>query len=222
MAESSLAALAVKASLLWNVVLFVLYTRCLLSPVTSSGGSRPIQEYTSGIGRELTIRTSPRFLLPTKKQHVLLTVSKGLKELGWAEHHPHNNGDYSSSKDVNDWDLIWTYYDYWAFNAVMGIKLQPHHRVNHIRGHGRLVSKSDLWTTYVGLRERFGADQFDFLPEHFMLPEDEARFKAHVASTPQITGHGQRWLFKSRKHKGVSIVPSVHDIETVKVSRLHV
>jgi hypothetical protein len=223
MADSSIAHLAVKASLLWNIVLFVLYTRCLIS----SSSTQPLQQplYQSVIqgdqgaqGNELVVytRATPRFLLPSKKKHVVMTVSRALSELGWTEHHPNNNGDYSSSKEVADWDLIWTYYDFWAFNAVMGVQLQSHHRVNHIRGHGKLVSKSDLWQTYAGLRSRFGEEHFDFLPEHFMLPEDEARFKAHVAAAPQITGHGQRWLFKSRKHKGVRIVPSLRDIENVQ------
>ncbi len=60
---------------------------------------------------------------------------------------------------------------------------------------------------YSSLRQSFGAAHFNFIPSHYMLPEQRKEFEAAVKGT-DITKPGSRWIFKSRKHKVVNFIIS--------------
>lgn len=221
-ASSSFSSLAFKTTLLVNVLLFILYTRCQLShpPAAtdqqiSLSAQAPAQQATlrqPQAPQTPEARSLPRYFIPHAQPVVLRPVKDVLMKRGWVEHAPDNNGEYKAgAKLVDDWDLFWAYYDYYVYVGVRGVAVKPHQRVNHFKGHGRFVSKGELWFLYSSLQKTFGKPEFNFLPVHFMLPEQKSEFHKFVAGK-DVTQPGNRWLFKSRAHKGIQVVQSHWEI----------
>ncbi|KAF4752974.1 hypothetical protein FOZ63_005667, partial [Perkinsus olseni] len=55
-------------------------------------------------------------------------------------------------------------------------QLQEWQRINHFPRSSELTRKDRLWSHYAAMQQLFGAAQFDYLPETFVLPEEMDSF----------------------------------------------
>lgn len=172
----------------------------------------------------------PRFrLVSTRRQHLPLVV-RAFEKLGFEE----DSSSTPTMTDVWRWDVAWSF-QYPKFDQTYGPML-PHTRVNHLRGNAALTRKQDLFPTFSAARDEFSAALFDFVPEHFLIPEQMEGFaKAQGAETEteaQTTlaaagdeaaeggdeHFGKRWIAKSRNHGGIKLVQGSAEVAALKGS----
>ena len=61
--------------------------------------------------------------------------------------------------------------------------MKPHQRVNKFPKANCLTLKANLWTNYLRMRRRFGADAFDFMPTTFLLPHQLSQLSEHIRAS---------------------------------------
>ncbi|EOD24487.1 hypothetical protein EMIHUDRAFT_469304 [Emiliania huxleyi CCMP1516] len=75
--------------------------------------------------------------------------------------------------------------------------MKPHQRVNKFPKANCLTLKANLWTNYLRMRRRFGADAFDFMPTTFLLPHQLSQLSEHIrASGDDGTDPKAVWIVK--------------------------
>ena len=73
--------------------------------------------------------------------------------------------------------------------------MKPHQRVNKFPKANCLTLKANLWTNYLRMRRRFGADAFDFMPTTFLLPHQLSQLSEHIrASGDDGTDTEAAWI----------------------------
>lgn len=71
----------------------------------------------------------------------------------------------------NDWNLCWT-------SVSLGNKPQiydamlDHQKINHFQGSTELTRKDRLAENIYRMKQKFGNQDFDFVPETFQLPDE--------------------------------------------------
>jgi len=199
---------------------FSLMTIFLSSEALHSIGlsSMAVQEY--WYRDDVATQLMPKFrLLSYRRQHLPLVV-RAFEKRGFLE--SRNTSRWMS--DVHDYDIAWSYSypNYGYFSALL-----PNTKINHLRGNTMLTKKQDLFGTFQAADREFGQlAKFDFIPEHFLIPEalQEALVKIRLLETTHESRHptdpdfGKRWIAKSRNHGHIKLVASAEELSNVAVN----
>eukprot|EP00117_Sycon_ciliatum_P003274 scpid64433/ scgid2094/ Tubulin polyglutamylase TTLL4; Tubulin--tyrosine ligase-like protein 4 len=110
----------------------------------------------------------------------------------------------------NHWDLLWTMVPQWENMAKTGnhhYKPKPWQVHNHCLGlknnEGMAGTKESQWKHVWQMQLRYGEEEFGFMPETLVLPDDETKIKERLRSSPQP------WILKpsiGKQALGVKIV----------------
>ncbi|KAF4669451.1 hypothetical protein FOL46_001449 [Perkinsus olseni] len=89
-------------------------------------------------------------------------------------------------------------------------QLQEWQRINHFPRSSELTRKDRLWSHYAAMQQLFGAAQFDYLPETFVLPEEMDSFLEVYDKFPSWL-----WIVKptsQSRGRGIFILRELEDL----------
>ncbi|EER03161.1 conserved hypothetical protein, partial [Perkinsus marinus ATCC 50983] len=110
-----------------------------------------------------------------------------------------------------DWVLSWT----GSLPKEQSFQhLQEWQRINHFPSSHELTRKDRLWAHYAAMRELFGAEEFDYLPETFVLPDEKKSFLEVL-----IGSNHPSWLWivkppSQSRGRGIFILRDLEDLPT--------
>lgn len=78
--------------------------------------------------------------------------------------------------ESHEWNLCWSTS---SCKSYMYEGLNEHQRINHFPQSYEITRKDRLCYNYVKMQERFGKDQFDFIPDTYILPQEFHDFHSH-------------------------------------------
>ena len=184
-----------------------------------------------------TTLPSGGFLFVSKQRHHLLNVVRQLQLRGLTEYllpqdNPKTVWKQISNLQPDQWDVLWSFR---SIHFQQLPALSTKHRINHIPGSEGLVIKSSLWQTHQMLMTTTTAaaattttatssssstttttttntgntvpPRIPFMPRHFIIPRDVELLRAAWSES--------RWVSKSVNHRGVHILPSLKNIQTL-------
>ena len=108
--------------------------------------------------------------------------------------------------ESHDWNVMWTgtVPPRYLFEG-----LSEYQKINHFPRSEELTRKDRLYVNVSKMREKFGRDVFDFLPETYLLPEEFSEFSGRFQEAQDVA-----WIAKphaSSQGKGIFIVESLAD-----------
>jgi hypothetical protein len=80
-------------------------------------------------------------------------------------------------------------------------ELKSYQKINHFPGTGGIGRKDRLCRNIGKARRLFGAQEYNFLPETYLLPQDRSLWEMKFGSEPP----GTLWICKDRKKKGTEV-----------------
>lgn len=94
--------------------------------------------------------------------------------------------------------------------------LHEHQRVNHFLGSADLTQKDRLWYAFKRMAARYGGTSFDFMPETFVLPDQQDEFE-----TVYKQNKNHIWIVKphaSSQGKGIFLLRDLSQLQLKDVS----
>jgi hypothetical protein len=93
-------------------------------------------------------------------------------------------------------------------------KMRPWQIVNHFPSAFELGRKDNLWKNYIRSRDKYGAEEYDFIPESYILPLHYRRLRENFSSSKQ-------WICKptnGARGNGITIISSIDNVPAEKES----
>ena len=112
------------------------------------------------------------------------SVTGTLKRAGFVEQTGTNK------KEASQWNVRWGKH----MLPESFKELRSYHKVNHFPGTGGIGRKDRLARNIAKSRRRFGAGEYNFLPETYLLPADRSLWEMKFAAEPP----GTLWICRSR------------------------
>ena len=81
-----------------------------------------------------------------------------------------------SYTDSHEWNVLWSTS---SCKSYLYEGLNEFQRINHFPQSHEITRKDRLCYNYVKMQERFGRQQFDFIPETYILPNEFHDFHTH-------------------------------------------
>jgi len=139
-----------------------------------------------------------------------------------------------AGEDSNNWSVLWSCN---GLNQRPQIydAMQEYQKANHFMNSTELTRKDKLTQNYMRMRKKFGASEFKYLPESYVLPEQAQDFKqaffvnnhtlkyerGATSDDQNAKGHDvfndNIWICKpaqSSRGRGIFLVTDVNDIPT--------
>ncbi|XP_076626725.1 tubulin monoglutamylase TTLL4 [Colletes latitarsis] len=112
------------------------------------------------------------------------------------------NSGYQIVNKGNDWSGVWypTFNDAWRYRRFRNFQ-----KVNSIPGSHNLGSKDLLWTNLSRMTKKFGVEEYDFMPQTYILPKETRKFE----SMWQKYGADSTWIIKppsAGRGQGIKII----------------
>jgi tubulin polyglutamylase TTLL5 len=109
--------------------------------------------------------------------------------------------------DSHDWNIMWICssaknYQYEGLNEYQ--------KVNHFPRSNEITRKDRMCESIMNMKDRFGHDEFDFIPQTYVLPDEFPDFYAHF----QTEKHSM-WIVKpscSSQGRGIFLVDNINEV----------
>ena len=124
--------------------------------------------------------------------------------------------------DSHEWNVLWATS---SCKSYLYEGLNEFQRINHFPQSYEITRKDRLCYNYVKMQERFGRNQYDFIPDTYILPNEFHDFHAHYTKLRQTEPKRNVWIVKpanSSQGRGIHIIESLDELnvdETSVISR---
>ena len=109
--------------------------------------------------------------------------------------------------DSHSWNILWSGIvppDY------LYESLNPFQKINHFPGSNELTRKDKMCLNFKTMVNKFGKQNFAFIPETFVLPEEFSEFYSMF-----LASKGTTWIVKpagSSQGRGIFLLDNIHDV----------
>lgn len=113
--------------------------------------------------------------------------------------------------DSNTWNVLWTNSHPKAFHYE---GLSPYQKVNHLPGSSEVTRKDRLCANVVMQQLKHGKEEFDIIPDTYMLPEEFADFYEHYYRLKE-KGEANVWIVKPNalsRGRGIYLIREPNEI----------
>ena len=109
--------------------------------------------------------------------------------------------------DSHDWNIMWIGS---SAQQYLYEGLNQYQRINHFPNSHEITRKDKLCMSLLVMQEKYGKEEFDFIPDTFVLPDEYRDFYDHF-----IHRKRKHWIIKpsnSSQGKGIYIIDSIKDV----------
>lgn len=124
--------------------------------------------------------------------------------------------------ESHEWNLCWSTS---SCKSYMYEGLNEFQRINHFPMSYEITRKDRLCYNFVKMQEKFGKEQFDFVPDTYILPNEFHDFNAHYQRLKQAEPKRNLWIIKpanSSQGRGIKIIEDINELnvdDTSVISR---
>ena len=91
------------------------------------------------------------------------------------------------STDRHDWNMLWTHTQ---GKTYFYERLNPIQKINHFPLSFELTRKDRLAVNIIKMQQKYSKTYFNFIPETFILPEQEEEFKEYFIHCQEKSKYG--------------------------------
>lgn len=117
----------------------------------------------------------------------------------------------------HDWNVMWSSR---GVETHIYEELQEYQKINHFPHSYELTRKDRLIANMVKMQEKWGKDEFNIIPDSYILPDEFADFYSHFHSLKNKE-QSNLWIIKpqnSSQGKGIYIVSCVFILSTLNAT----
>ena len=103
-----------------------------------------------------------------------------------------NNG-FLQTESNHDWNILWTCQSL-KLNQYEG--LSENQKINHFPQSFELTRKDRLCFNVVQMQEKYGKDEFNIIPDTYILPDEFADFYSHFHKLKAKEVQNNLWIIK--------------------------
>jgi len=124
--------------------------------------------------------------------------------------------------ESHEWNILWSSS---SCKNYLYEGLNEYQKINHFPSSFEITRKDRLSLNYCKMQDKFGVNEFDFLPETFVLPEQFSQFHHTFQQVRQNEPKNNLWIVKPvnlSRGRGIYIVSDISEVqydEPVVVSR---
>lgn len=122
-----------------------------------------------------------------------------------------NNG-FLQTESNHDWNILWTCQSL-KLNHYEG--LCENQKINHFPQSYELTRKDRLCYNVVQMQDKFGKDEFNIIPDTYILPDEFADFYSHFHKLKAKEVQNNQWIIKpqnSSQGKGIYIIDDISEV----------
>ena len=126
-----------------------------------------------------------------------------------------NGFNYTES---HEWNILWASS---SCKSYLYEGLNEYQRINHFPHSYEITRKDRLCFNYVKMQEKFGRENFDFVPDTYILPNEYADLLGHYQKLKQQDPRRNVWIVKpsnSSRGRGIHIIDDINDLNVDELS----
>jgi len=123
-----------------------------------------------------------------------------------------------SHTESHEWNILWSCQ---TCKQYIYEGLNEHQKINHFPNSNEITKKDRLCYNVVRMQEKYGKQNFDFVPDTYILPDEFGDFYAHFQKLKGQDHRKNYWIVKpanSSQGKGIYIVDDINEINVDELS----